>query len=251
MNKRGQVTAFIIVGIILVASVILMLYMRGQFFFGAVTPDNLANKMVPITEHVTNCIKDSAPDEIERMGLQGGHLKTAKDTYRNEQDIPISYLCYNVEGQTACYNRMLLISEMEQELDAAIKAKLTSCINVKDFERGFDTMTGALNVNTEIGKDNVIVEIIYPIKLSKGDVQVDEDTFTVNFDYPLGRLYDVSQEIVNTEAQYGEFDQLGYMLVKRGQYIIEKQRPYPDKLYMLKTKDSPYLFQFFVQGEPT
>ena len=69
------------------------------------------------------------------------------------------------------------------------------------------------------------------------------------FDIPLGALYDVSMEIVNTESQIGEFEQLSYMLVHKGQFIIDKKKPYPDKFYILKTKDSDYKFQFFVQGE--
>jgi hypothetical protein len=250
MTKRGQLTAFIVVGIVLVASVILVMYLRGQFFFGPVTPDNLANRMVPISEHITNCIKDLSPEEIERMGLQGGHLKTPKDTFRKQNDIPISYLCYNVEGRPQCYNRVLLISEMEEELNEAIRNKLTTCINVKSFERGFDVTTGALNVDTEIGRGNVLVSVNYPVILKKGDVIVNEENFDVNFNYPLGKLYDVTQDIINVEAEFGEFDQMSYMLVKRGQYIIEKKKPYPDKLYILKTKDSPYIFQFMIQGEP-
>jgi len=39
------------------------------------------------------------------------------------------------------------------------------------------------------------------------------------------------------------------MLGHRGQFVIDKKRPYPDKLYILKSKDSDYVFQFFVQGE--
>ena len=251
MNKRGQLTAFIILGIVIAAAAILVLFIRGQFFFGPVTPDNLANKMIPISEHITNCVKDVAPDEIERIGLQGGHLKTAKDTFRKERDIPVSYLCYNVKDNPTCYNRMLLISEMEEELNEAIKARLSGCINVKKFEKGFDTKLGNLKVEAEIGKDNVAVNVNYPITLIKGNVEVDEDEFSVNFNYPLGRLYEASQDIINVEAEFGEFDQLSYMLVKRGQVVVEKQRPYPDKLYVLKAKDSPYIFQFMVQGEPT
>ena len=103
----------------------------------------------------------------------------------------------------------------------------------------------------EIGSDVVSVVMKQPLRLVKGDVVVDEDEFVESFKYPLGRLYDVSQTVVDTEASVGEFDQLGYMLAHKGQYVIDKKRPYPDKLYVLQTKDSGYVFQFFVEGEPT
>lgn len=249
MHKRGQVTIFIIAGIIIVASVLLLLYLRGQIFV-VVTPENLPDQLIPIRDHITNCLKDIAPDYIERIGLQGGYLSTPEGTFRSTKGIPISYLCYNVGRSPLCYNRMLTRDHMEVELSKAIAEGLQTCLNLKKFEHGFTMSAGSLAVTTEIGQDTVAVTANLPITLTKETATVSEDEFSEVFDYPLGRLYDVSQDIVDVEAVYGEFDQLNYMLSKRGQYIIEKQRPYPDKLYILQHKDSPYIFQFHIQGEP-
>ncbi|HLD02855.1 MAG TPA: hypothetical protein VJC07_04105 [Candidatus Nanoarchaeia archaeon] len=250
MDKRGQLTAFIILGILVLAVIILVFYMRGQFFFGPVTSSNLANRIVPIREHITGCVQEVSPEPIERIGMQGGHLKTGDDTYRNREGIPISYLCYNIEGQPQCYNRMLLISEMEKELNDAIKKGLATCVNVNQYKKGFDMQTGSMEVETDIGDENIVVTVKYPITLIKGDAKITEDMFSVNFNYPLGRLYDVSQDIIDMHTEFGGFDQLSYMLDHRGQYLIEVKKPYPDTQYILQAKDKPYLFQFFIQGEP-
>lgn len=250
MEKKGQLTAFIILGIVVLAGIILVFYLRGQFFFGPVTPTNLANRIVPIKEHITTCIQEVAPEPIERIGLQGGHLKTGEDTYRKRDGIPISYLCYNIEGQPQCYNRMLLISEMEGEIGDAIRKGLATCIDINQYKKGFEIQTGTMDVDTEIGDDNVVVTVKYPITLIKDGTKVTEDTFSVNFNYPLGRLYDVSQDIIDVHTEFGQFDQLRYMLDHRGQYVIEVKKPYPDTQYILATKSSPYVFQFFIQGEP-
>ena len=68
-------------------------------------------------------------------------------------------------------------------------------------------------------------------------------------DKPLGDLYEVSQDILDYESQFGDFDQLIYMLSKKGDYFIYKKRPYPDKLYIINDKERKLTFQFFVQGE--
>ena len=249
--KRGQTTAFVILGIVILGFIFLLLYFRQGFFFGPVTQEDLRGRMTSIQEHVEGCVEKIAPDYIKRMGLQGGHLKTPSDTYRMYQSIPVSYLCYNMKGSPRCYNRLLLVSDMEGELNEAIREGLTTCVNVKQFSRGLDVNYGNLNVDTNIGKDNTIVEINFPITLKKDEIELKEDKFSVVFDYPLGRLYDVAQDIIDIETEFGEFEQLSYMLAKRGQYIIEKKKPYPDKLYILRAKDNDYVFQFFVEGEPT
>ncbi|MDP4012904.1 MAG: hypothetical protein Q8R00_04850 [Candidatus Nanoarchaeia archaeon] len=249
MRKKGQVTMFIIAGIVIVAAVLLVIFLRGRLFV-VVTPENLPDQLISIQDHIENCLKEVAPDYIERIGLQGGYLSTPEETFRSTLGIPISYLCYNQDRVPNCYNRMLTLPHMQDELSRAIQEGLQTCLDLRRLERGFSMDIGALDVDTEIGKDNVLVTANLPITLTKEQATVSEDEFFVNFDYPLGRLYDVSQEIIDIEAVYGEFDQLNYMLAKRGQYIIEKQRPYPDKLYILQHKDSNYIFQFHVQGEP-
>jgi hypothetical protein len=252
MNKRGQITLFIILGILIVAAVILVLYLRGQLFFGPVTSDNLNTKMVPIKDHIIQCMQEVSPQYIEKIGLQGGYLSTPTDTYRMWDNETVSYLCYNMKKQPTCYNRMLTKAHMEQELEQVLELGLLQCIDLSKFEgKGYDLVYGKRKITLEIGEDKIIINIKMPITIKKDDVSITEQDFTANFNYPLGRLYNTAQDVIDIESQYGEFDQLTYMLMKKGQFIIDKQRPYPDKLYILKTKDNPYTFQFFIQGEPT
>jgi len=250
VSKKGQATTFVIVGIVIIVAAVLVWYLRTQYIFGPITPETLEQKgMDPIRDHVRWCIGEVAPEYLDRIGLQGGYLKTPVDTFRKNMDIPVSYLCYNMEGVPTCYNRYLTRSHMEGELSKAIKEGLGTCLNIKKFARGFDVNMGGLNVGVDIGDYETIVTAFIPVTVKKNDIVIEEDEFDVGFDIPLGALYDVSMEIVNTESQIGEFEQLSYMLVHKGQFIIDKKKPYPDKFYILKTKDSDYKFQFFVQGE--
>ncbi len=40
------------------------------------------------------------------------------------------------------------------------------------------------------------------------------------------------------------------MATHKGEVHIRKKQPYPDKLYILKTRNKDYTFQFMIQGEP-
>ncbi len=252
LRKKGQATSFVVLGLVILVVVILLVYLRGQFIFGPVTTQKLEDKgLTPIKEHITACVNEVAPDYFERIGLQGGYLSTPPDTFRKINDVPVSYLCYNVADEVTCYNRYLTLGTMEEQLSNAIREGLSSCINLKGFAKGADLSIGALTVDVEIGSYESLVTVNMPIKIQKGDVFVEESDFSTELDLPLGVLFGVARDIIDAEATIGEFDQLAYMLLHKGQFVVEKKRPYPDKLYILQSKDDDYVFQFFVQGEPS
>lgn len=251
MAKRGQTTAFVIVGIVILAVVILLFYLRGQFFFGPVTTTTLQDRLVPLENHIKECLQKVSDEPIKRIGLQGGYLSLGSGTFSSYQGQSISYLCFSQGGRATCSNRMLTTMSMEQQLSDTISKGLATCLNLGRFKRGFDMQVGQQQVTTAIGPSAVIVTLAMPLTIRKDDVLVRRDSFSQTFSYPLGRLYDVSQDIVDYESQFGEFEQLSYMLTHKGEFIIDKKKPYPDKVYILKTKDSPYIFQFMIQGEPT
>lgn len=251
-SKRGQATVYIVLGLVIVAVIILLGYARSQFLFGPTSIDKLNQVgLEPIRDHIEECVDQVAPDYFERIGIQGGYLSTPIDTFRKVGGEAVSYLCYNMEGVPTCYNRYLTLGGMETQLADAIKDGLSSCINLKGFARGATLTIGALNVEVDIGDYQSIVNVKMPIKIQKGELSVEEGDFSTTLEVPLGALYGVSHDIIEVETSFGEFDQLAYMLIHKGQFTIDKKRPYPDKLYVLKTKDDDYVFQFFVQGEPS
>ncbi len=251
-SKRGQATTFIVLGLVIVAVIVILGYARSQFLFGPVSIDKLNQVgLEPIKDHVTECVEEVAPDYFERIGIQGGYLATPVDTFRKVGGESVSYLCYNMEDVPTCYNRYLTLGEMETQLSSAIREGLSSCINLKGFAKGATLTVGALNVEVDIGDYQSIVDVKMPVKIQKGELSVEEGDFSTTLEVPLGALYGVSRDIIEVETSVGEFDQLAYMLIHKGQFTIDKKRPYPDKLYMLKTKDDDYIFQFFVQGEPS
>ncbi|MEM4244799.1 MAG: hypothetical protein QXR60_01160 [Candidatus Nanoarchaeia archaeon] len=256
MEKRGQLTVFIIIGVVLVIVVALLLYYKTNIFLVNPTAEDLNIRLDDIREHIIRCTGKVGEPPIRQIGLQGGYLSTPPDTYRLYNDSTISYLCYSMPGTPYCVNRMLTRSDMEKQLSAAIDFGLQTCVDVHGFQKfgSFDIITPKKwTVDTRIGSDMVVVTVNYPVRLRsrRSDVEVSAQEFTTTFNYPLGYLYDVSQDILDYETQYGEFDQMIYMLSKRGQVRIEKKKPYPDKLYILSKYDNDYIFQFFVQGEST
>ncbi len=249
-SKLGQATTFVVLGIVILGVVLLIGYARNQFLFGPVSIEKLQQKgMGPIENHIEECVLEIAPDYFETIGLQGGYLATPQDTYRRYLGEPISYLCYNMEDDPTCYNRYLTRNEMEIQLEEVIYVGLGNCLSFGGFARGADVSIGEMEVDVIIGEYESFVDVNVPIKIQSGEAFVEENKFGATLDIPLGALFEVSRDIIKAETTLGEFDQVPYMLGHRGQFVVDKKRPYPDKLYILKSKDDDYIFQFFVQGE--
>ena len=136
-------------------------------FLGTVTLETLQDTLSNIDAHVDKCVHQVGDEPIRRIGLQGGHLSLAEDTFRKYNDISISYLCYNRDNDPRCYNRMLTVDEMERELSQAIQQGLKTCVNVKKFTRGLDAQIGSFTVATDIGQDVVTVLVTMPVVLKR------------------------------------------------------------------------------------
>ncbi len=76
--KKGQVTIFIILGIIILVAVILFFFIKSRFYFGPATQERLQQEFPAIKEHIENCLKQESEPLIRKIGLQGGFLEPAE-----------------------------------------------------------------------------------------------------------------------------------------------------------------------------
>ena len=243
MKKKGQITIFIILGIILVAALAFLIYTKTL-----VIPQIIPTKPVSVKTHVEDCIEQQGNNVIELLGKQGGDV--APGLYQYYYGNHLSYLCYS-ENFTACINRRpFLISHMEKEISDYIDKNLRNCIDLSIWEKEYTIQTGELKTIATIGNDNTIIVVNYPITLTKGDVVETERRFTKTFSVPLGRLATVAEDIVDAEISnpVGMVFTVPYMARHRGIVEIERHTYKDTEIYITKTRDDPYIFQFAIQG---
>ena len=188
MGKRGQATGVIIIGLVIVAVVLILLFLRGQLTIFPVTKDNISERFAPIREHINGCLESVGDDYVKRIGLQGGYLKTPQGTFRSYSDVPISYLCYNMEDVPTCSNRMLTKEHMEEELTDAIRNDLNTCLNLGKFKKGFEMNVGKIELDVGIDSDSTKIILNMPDTISRGDAVYGEQKFENEVNAPLGRL---------------------------------------------------------------
>ncbi len=259
MNKRGQVSVFAILGVIIVALIVLFLFIRNQVYLGGTNVEGLEKEFPQIQMHVEECLQEIGAHYIILLGRQGGYLTTNPGTFRQYKGDSINYLCYNVKNEPECSNRGLRLFDMGTSIKEGILNDLNTCLDIDQFDKfGLDVSRSQADIDVDIGEDNVILDVNMPVKVSKGELETQRNSFSAVLDYPLGRLYNSARDIVESEALHGNFDTLTYSVMKTKStgepYVIQKLQPYPDKLYVLKLKNVPaeneeFVFQFFIQDE--
>src|SRR3989344_6384197 len=133
MEKRGQATLFIILGIVLV--VLVVLYFVGvqqDIIPPLLSGGDASSQMSAVDQHIRECLSEVGGQYATQIAAQGGYLAPATDTYHLYNDTQVSYLCWNQEGLATCTNRLLTLAHMEEDLRLTIQGALGTCINVYD-----------------------------------------------------------------------------------------------------------------------
>jgi hypothetical protein len=248
--RKGQVSVFIIIGLGLLIITGMLMYLassqQSSIFTGGLDIQyHIKDSLEPAKNYIESCLAQVSEEPIKKIGSGGGTLNPVSYTYYYGSKI--SYLGFTGHGTVA--NSMLRRQDMETELADEIEARLGNCVNLGIFERqGFAVEHGEPKVNVTITKNKVLLGLYYPLSFSKGNVSMTRSDFNAEISSQLGELYTISEWIVNNEAGVGYFDQASYMQ-KHTDIIIEKHRPYPDTVYLVKKGDSE--FWFALQGEST
>ena len=205
MKKRGQITAFIVIGLIFLLFFLIILFTKSYRIekIGAVSSDELN----PIRNYVDLCAKSSASDALYLLGVQGGYTAPPK-LYFQSAYAKIAYWYYKGEDVSPT------IKEMEQELSSYVDKALPECIeNLNAFrDMGFEFEFGEINTETKINENNVEFKINYPITIIKGESKAEISEFYKMIPARLGYTYNIIKTIVGKEVEDPEWIDITYLV---------------------------------------
>ena len=152
MERRGQVTIFIIIAIILISSVSLFFVFKDKI--GIFTQSN-----DPVYLFVESCIEDTGKDAIYFIIQNGGFFSSPQ--LSTLEGIPYYY--YNDKNYVPSKERI------EGQISYYIDETLSYCTNgFVDFP-GFNITEGKIEARTTIKDEEVILNVKYPIAIKKGE----------------------------------------------------------------------------------
>lgn len=253
MRKKGQITVYIILGIILLILSAFIFYVRDISFTEELAGEARIVEIPELTSYIESCVKQESHDPINFIGKNGGTLY-ALANYNMYDGVRYRYLAREGDTNSDFENVILTKQEMEAELALYISQKIESCVDLSLFEeQGYVIEKENATAEVRIGEFEVVVKVKYPLTLSKLDEVVHTEAVIENVESSLGRLYEVAMYALNAEAMNGYFEQEKWMVGTGAEIIIEKHRDYPDILYSIMTNisgDESY-FNFAIAGKET
>ncbi len=240
LNKRAQVTIFIILAIVIVALgiIIYMFYPQIKSSLGFVEQNPNA--------FMQSCLQDKVKETVAKITPQGGSLNP--EFYYLYQDVKIRYLCYTNEYIKKCTVQEPMLKEsIEAEIKADIQSNVNECLN--ELERSFagrgyqvSLRRGAFAV--ELLPKRIVVALNSSLLLKKGEETETYSEFKVVLNNNLYELVSIANSILSFEATVGDVETTSYMNYYRDLKVEKLKQSDGTKIYILTDRNTEDKFQF-------
>lgn len=212
MHKRGQITVFIILGILVLATILIATSVSNSIKKEKLQKDadataELESKANSVKTLVEDCIEKTGEKAILILGYRGGK-EDLVGPYLDEQFFDANYL-YNM-GETSAPT----VEEMESSLETIVEKNLKKCTGKMDYSRSldvspeiinynllFDSMvaeTGEVNATVKIEDDNTLLTVNWHLIVTVGEQKKEITNFpTQKYDANLEKVSLFSQEFVS------------------------------------------------------
>jgi hypothetical protein len=240
--KKGQVTIFIIVGVVIVVGIIISFLFMGRIDVEA--PFELGPQVF-----IDKCVRDVVEVSVEKILRNGGEiLATRAISYQGEE---WNYLCYQADYYQGCYNiHPMLEMQIEREIVRDTDVAVQDCFDTmrEDFEdRGFDVGGGPTEYSVDLLPGYVEIDLTKKIDISKGEISQSFENFGTRLLSPIYELVQIARDVVNSESQFCHFEYNGYMLLYP-KYDIRRIDYSDSKIYRLIDRRSGAEFRFAVRS---
>ncbi|HLC31719.1 MAG TPA: hypothetical protein VJK51_03550 [Candidatus Nanoarchaeia archaeon] len=225
VNKRGQLTLILIVGIALVAVLLV-------FFLYPRIKTTTTSAFTP-TGFLESCLEPAITPALDIVTKQGGSMRPEGFfLYGGEK---VQYLCYTSDYYKTCVVQQPFVkNQVEQELTVVMQGKTRECMGKlkEEYEsRGYQVSGGTGSSQVAFIPGSMNIEMSAPLSVSKGEEKQNFKGFTVKRTSELYDLLLLSSSIVEYESTLGDSEVTLFM-----QY-------YPDlKIEKMKLSDGTKIY---------
>jgi hypothetical protein len=204
-NKKGQVTIFIIIAIIIVAGVVGFLLLIQN-----VKITQIPASIQPFYNSFLSCLEDKTNVGISVLESQAGYIElpqfepgNAHMPFSSQLNLfgnPIPYWYY-VSGNNIQKEQIPSQSDMEKSLANFIDEKIRECNYDSYYQSGFDITQGEPTASVSIKNNNVDVKLNMDLRITKGEDTVLAENHKAIVKSNLGMLYNSAKTIYNKEQK--------------------------------------------------
>jgi hypothetical protein len=203
--KRGQVTIFIIIGILIIGTVAIFLTFRESLSENAIPAS-----IEPVYTSFLSCLEDYTFSGVNILESQGGYIQMPKFEpgssympFSSQLDFlgnPIPYWYY-VSGNNIPREQVPTVAVMQDELNYFIEKRIRDCELNTYYEQGFEVDFGEPKVKSTIKDKTILVNLDMPMNITKENESYLISSHNIEVSSNLKKLYDSAIEIYSKEQR--------------------------------------------------
>ncbi len=243
-DKRGQVTIFIIVGIIVVVAAVLI------YTFYPKIKTTLGIEESNPQSYIQSCVEDKLKETIELVSLQGGSVNP--ENYLLYLNNKLDYLCYTGEYYIPCIvQEPMLKQNIELEILKEIKPTVDDCFDSLEKSyvgKGYDVKIKEGEKNVELLPKKIVTTFNKEVTFTKGTDVQEYDEFVISVENNLYELIAIANNIIEWESIFGDVDVTNYMAYYPNLKVEKILRGSEGEIYIITDRTNGDKFQFAVRG---
>ena len=203
--KRGQVSIFIIVAIVIVALVFGYLFLRGTLSVKGIPPN-----IQPAYTSFLACLEEDTNVGISVLESQGGYIELPEfepgsaympfSSQLNFAGNPVPYWYY-VSGNNIQKEQIPSKSDMEKQLGSFIEERVRDCNLRSYYDEGFVISMGEPNADVTIKDTEVEVNLDLTLTIEKENDTALIKNHKISETSSLGKLYNSAKTVYDEEQK--------------------------------------------------
>lgn len=216
-RKKGQVTIFIILGIILLIVIALLILFRKEIV--TFKPEEIApTEKGKIENFVRSCIAQLGEEALTKLGLQAGYVNVpeeiAADGSRHLRTSPFTVIPYWAYGEI---KNVPSLSYMEEEVDRYLEENLQNCLfALNPFQEAYTLVEKSpITAETDAAKNRILFNVHWDIEIrdKAGEVITEIIDHTAESSVKLRKIHALAERVVDTELRDLKFEDITQDLI--------------------------------------
>lgn len=197
VKKRAQVTIFVILGILMVITIIVLFIFQNKVSI-------LTTREVNPTNFITDCVKKDLIVAVDNIIYKGGVYSSGlnKDQFFDLNGSNLAILCWANSSKTSCTNtHPLLVDEARLTLERIITPKINSCFNkLKNSYPNLEVSSENPEFIISLERGFVSVKLRKQVVLSAEEGSELVNNFDFDFSSELYEFLDLANVVVTAES---------------------------------------------------
>lgn len=199
VDKRGQATVFIIIGIVLIAGVILFFIFRGNLFGSSISPE-----LAPVYNSYVSCMEGNLLAGISVAESQGGYIYlpdfepgSSYMPFSSQLDFlgnPIPYWYY-VSRNGVERNQVPTVIQIQNQLAQYLEENARDCRFDDFYRQGFEIYQGEPKVKITVKDNSVQAVVDMDFEIYRNDESARIRTHNINVNSNLGNLFNSAKKV--------------------------------------------------------